>query len=120
MARISKVQRAHWRNLIRELKKRLPPPYPVTIRTCRMSKYDADTLAYEYNDGSREVVVRIGSHLSFRERLHHIQHEYAHALDKKYIDMLLAIEKECHTKEWGILLADAYYVIQDIVLFEHW
>lgn len=118
--RLNRIQRTQWRQLIRGLRTRLPPPYPVAIRTCKMSKYEADTRAFEDNEGRRSVVIRIGQHLSFRERLHHIQHEYAHALDKRYIDMLLKLEERCHTKAWGIHLANTYHVIQDIVLHEHW
>lgn len=104
---LTSLERSRWARCIAALRKELPPPYPVRVRTVR--QLDFGTLSLERENGKRYFDLRISCIATFTERLDALKHEWAHALcPTGWND---DSERDEHDEAWGIWYARAYQVV---------
>ena len=103
MPNLTKYQRRRWNHTIKELKRRLPCHYPVSIRIT-----NCENSGLYWREG-RKLLINISRQQTYGQKLDALIHEYAHALDRA--DLKAASDE--HNEAWGVYYAKCYKVVVD-------
>ena len=104
-----------YRKLVRVLKRKCPPAYPVTVRRVKMtSKRDGDCSL-----GDSRFFVRINKELSEASAIETLIHEWAHARAWSHLHDSLTcteFEERSHDASWGVAYSEVYRIYEQCFL----
>lgn len=107
-------QKRMWLRYIRAIREKYPPPFTVTIRTCRLGKtLDGLTTFNSRNGKVVSAKVAISNRLPYHGRLDSLVHEYAHVMSWTF-NHHENDRAEQHDEAWGTWYAKIYRVIEEV------